>query len=64
MDKIILFINFPLDNFWPIWWLFRKVYSVQIKSEFRMKITTKEWFENNVSYIINNVKLTNNEGGK
>lgn len=51
--------------FLPIWWLYRKVvYSVQIKSEFRMKINTKEWFENNVSYIISNVKLTSNEGGK
>ncbi|CAB4397523.1 unnamed protein product [Rhizophagus irregularis] len=49
--------------FWPIWWLYRKFYTVQIKSEFRMKISTKEWFENNVSYIVSKAKL-NNEGGK
>jgi hypothetical protein len=50
--------------FWPILWLYRKIYSVQIKSEFRLKIKTKGWFENNVSFIVNNAKLTNNEGGK
>ncbi|GES81160.1 ABC transporter [Rhizophagus clarus] len=49
--------------FWPIWWLYRKVYSVQIKSEFRMKIKTKEWFENNVSHIVSKAKLSS-EGGK
>ncbi|RIA85725.1 hypothetical protein C1645_781269 [Glomus cerebriforme] len=50
--------------FWPIWWLYRKIYSVQIKSEFRMKINTKEWFENNVSRIISYAKLPNIEGEK
>ena len=54
--RLFCLLSFLWIIFWPIWWLYRKIYFVQIKSEFRMKISTKEWFENNVSYITSNVK--------
>ncbi|GBC10639.1 hypothetical protein RclHR1_00980016 [Rhizophagus clarus] len=54
--KILCIITCLWIIFFPIFWLYRNSIKKQIRSDFTMTISEKDWFDKNVNSIVANVK--------
>ncbi|CAB4397525.1 hypothetical protein RhiirA5_448939 [Rhizophagus irregularis] len=54
--KILCFITCLWIIFFPILWLYRNSFKNQIRSDFVMNISEKDWFDRNVNSIVTNVR--------
>ena len=54
--KILCFITCLWIIFYPILWLYKNSFKNQIRSDFSMNISEKDWFDRNVNSIVANVR--------
>nr|CAG8639071.1 6097_t:CDS:1 [Entrophospora candida] len=42
--------------FWPLFWLYKKSFKNQIRSDFCMSISTRDWYDKHIYYILGEIR--------